>query len=166
MGWLPQIFRDAGVSASGAGVLLALTMAVSVPLSFVLPALAGRMRDQGVLAVALAGFGLLGYAGLWLAPANVPWLWAVLLGVANCAFPLALTMIGMRSRTGPGVVRLSAFAQCTGYLLSIPGPILVGALYQHTGGWGAPIALMVALLVPQTAAGVLAGRERHVEDEL
>ena len=101
-----------------------------------------------------------------LAPATVPWLWAVLLGVANCAFPLALTMIGMRSRTGPGVVRLSAFAQCTGYLLSIPGPILVGALYQHTGGWGAPIALMVALLVPQTAAGVLAGRERHVEDEL
>ena len=70
--------------------------------------------------------------------------WAVLLGVANCAFPLALTMIGMRSRTAAGVVRLSAFAQCTGYLISIPGPLLVGALYQHSGGWGLPIALMAA----------------------
>jgi CP family cyanate transporter-like MFS transporter len=165
MGWLPQIFRDAGVSADGAGLLLAVTMAISVPLSFVLPALAGRMRHQGGLAVALSLFGFAGYAGLWLAPAALPLLWALLLGMANCAFPLALTMIGMRSRSQPGVVRLSAFAQCTGYLLSIPGPVLVGALYQHTGGWGAPIALMVGLLVPQTAAGMLAGRDRHVEDE-
>ena len=166
MGWMPQIFRDAGVSAGEAGLLLAVTMAVSVPLSFVLPALAGRLRSQGGPAVAVAAFGLAGYAGLWLAPAALPLLWAVLLGMANCAFPLALTMIGMRSRSGPGVVRLSAFAQCTGYLLSVPGPILVGALYQYTGGWGAPIALAAALLVPQTVAGVLAGRDRHVEDEI
>ncbi len=64
------------------------------------------------------------------------------------------------------MVRLSAFAQCGGYLISIPGPILVGALYQHSGGWTAPITLMVAMLVPQAVTGVLAGRDRHVEDEL
>lgn len=74
-------------------------------------------------------------------------------------------MIGMRSRTGAGVVRLSAFAQSTGYLISIPGPLLVGVLYQHSGGWGLPLALMAALLVPQTIAGVLAGRDRKIEDE-
>ncbi|MET9879970.1 MFS transporter [Actinacidiphila glaucinigra] len=166
MGWLPQIFRDAGVSASTAGVLLAVTMVMGVPLSFVLPALAGRMRHQGGLAVGLGLFGIAGYGGLWAAPAAAPWVWALLLGISNCSFPLALTMIGMRSRTGGGVVRLSAFAQCTGYLLSIPGPILVGTLYQHTGGWDLPVAFMLALLVPQIAAGVVAGRDRAVEDEL
>ncbi|WP_326577156.1 MFS transporter [Actinacidiphila glaucinigra] len=166
MGWLPQIFRDAGVSASTAGVLLAVTMVMGVPLSFVLPALAGRMRHQGALAVGLGLFGIAGYGGLWAAPAAAPWVWALLLGISNCSFPLALTMIGMRSRTGGGVVRLSAFAQCTGYLLSIPGPILVGTLYQHTGGWDLPVAFMLALLVPQIAAGVVAGRDRAVEDEL
>jgi CP family cyanate transporter-like MFS transporter len=165
MGWLPQIFRDAGVSASTAGVLLAVTMVMGVPLSFVLPAVAGRMRHQGGLVVVLAAFGLAGYAGLWLAPGAAPLVWALMLGVANCAFPLALTMIGMRSRSGPGVVRLSAFAQSVGYLLSIPGPILVGALYQRSGGWGLPIALMAGLLVPQIIAGLLAGRSRHIEDE-
>jgi CP family cyanate transporter-like MFS transporter len=86
--------------------------------------------------------------------------------VGNCAFPLVLTMIGMRSRSGPGVVRLSAFAQSTGYLISIPGPILVGALNQATGGWGVPLALMIALAAPQLLCGVLAGRNRHIEDEL
>ncbi len=166
MGWLPQIFRDAGVSASTAGLLLAVTMVMGVPLSFALPAVAGRMRHQGGLAVVLAVFGLAGYAGLWLAPGAAPLAWALMLGVANCAFPLALTMIGMRSRSGPGVVRLSAFAQSVGYLLSIPGPILVGTLYQRSGGWGLPIALMAGLMVPQIVAGLFAGRARHVEDEV
>lgn len=165
MGWMPQIFRDAGVSAGTAGVLLAVIMAMGVPLAFVIPRVATRLRTQGPIVLVLGGSGLVGYAGLYLAPAGGAWIWALLLGVANCAFPLALTMIGMRSRTGAGVVRLSAFAQSVGYLLSIPGPLLVGVLYQHSGGWGLPLALMAGLLVPQTVAGVLAGRDRVIEDE-
>ncbi|MFJ9420422.1 CynX/NimT family MFS transporter [Streptomyces sp. NPDC101227] len=165
MGWMPQIFRDAGVSPGTAGVLLAVTMAMGVPLSFVLPRLASRMRHQGPLAVGLAVCGLAGYAGLWLAPAAGAWAWALLMGISNCSFPLALTMIGMRSSSSAGVAKLSAFAQSVGYLISIPGPLLVGALYQHSGGWGLPIALMAGLLVPQMLVGVLAGRDRRIEDE-
>ncbi|MFI9582899.1 CynX/NimT family MFS transporter [Streptomyces sp. NPDC052236] len=165
MGWMPQIFRDAGVPASTAGVLLAVIMVMGVPLAFVIPRLATRMKTQGPIVVALALCGLTGYAGLLLAPAAGAWVWAVLLGISNCSFPLALTMIGMRSRTGAGVVRLSAFAQSTGYLISIPGPLLVGVVYQHSGGWELPIGLMAGLLLPQIAMGVLAGRDRRIEDE-
>ncbi|MFF0285607.1 CynX/NimT family MFS transporter [Streptomyces sp. NPDC005262] len=165
MGWMPQIFRDAGVSAGTAGVLLAVTMAMGVPLAFVIPRVAARMKNQGPIVVFLCACGLVGYAGLYFAPAGGAWAWALLLGIANCAFPLALTMIGMRSRSGAGVVRLSAFAQSTGYLISIPGPLLVGVLYQHSGGWGLPIALMAGLMVPQMVAGILAGRDRTIEDE-
>lgn len=166
MGWMSQVFRDAGVSASTSGLLLAVTMVMGVPLAFVLPSVAARLRTQGPLVAILGAFGLSAYIGLWLAPAGGAWVWAVLLGISNCSFPLALTMIGMRARTPAGVVRLSAFAQSTGYLLSIPGPLLVGALYQHTGGWDLPIALMAGLMLPQIAAGLLAGRDRAVEDEI
>ncbi|MCX5225373.1 MFS transporter [Streptomyces sp. NPDC006553] len=165
MGWMPQIFRDAGVPASTAGVLLAVTMVMGVPLAFVIPRLATRMKNQGPIVVALGLCGLAGYTGLFLAPAAGAWVWALLLGISNCSFPLALTMIGMRSRTGAGVVRLSAFAQSVGYLISIPGPLLVGVLYQHSGGWGLPIVLMGGLMVPQMIVGTLAGRDRTVEDE-
>ncbi|MDT0466717.1 CynX/NimT family MFS transporter [Streptomyces gibsoniae] len=165
MGWMAQIFRDAGVSAGTAGVLLAVTMAMGVPLAFVIPRLATRLPHQGPIAVVLGICGLAGYAGLYWAPAAGAWAWALLLGIANCSFPLALTMVGMRARTSAGVAKLSAFAQSTGYLLSIPGPLLVGVLYQHTGGWGLPLALMAGLMVPQVAVGVLAGRDRTVEDE-
>ncbi|MFG2130040.1 CynX/NimT family MFS transporter [Streptomyces sp. NPDC048751] len=165
MGWMAQIFRDAGVPAGTAGLLLAVTMVMGVPLAFVIPRVAARLPHQGPIVLVLGVCGLAGYAGLYLAPAGGAWAWAVLLGVANCAFPLALTMVGMRARTGAGVAQLSAFAQSAGYLISIPGPLLVGVLYQHSGGWGLPIALMSALMVPQMVVGVLAGRDRTVEDE-
>ncbi|MEU0597356.1 CynX/NimT family MFS transporter [Streptomyces sp. NPDC006393] len=165
MGWMAQIFRDAGVSAGTAGLLLAVTMVMGVPLAFVIPRLATRLPHQGPIVVVLGVCGLAGYAGLYLAPASGAWAWALLLGVSNCAFPLALTMVGMRARTGPGVAQLSAFAQSTGYLISIPGPLLVGVLYQSSGGWGLPIALMTGLMIPQMVAGWLAGRDRTVEDE-
>ncbi|OQR63146.1 MFS transporter [Streptomyces maremycinicus] len=165
MGWMPQIFRDAGVPASTAGLLLAVTMAMGVPLAFVIPRVATRLPHQGPIVLALGGCGLVGYAGLYLAPAGGAWAWALLLGIANCAFPLALTMVGMRARTGTGVTQLSAFAQSTGYLISIPGPLLVGVLYQHSGGWGLPLALMAGLMIPQTVVGFLAGRDRTVEEE-
>jgi MFS transporter, CP family, cyanate transporter len=162
MGWLPQIFRDAGLSAETAGLLFAVTSVLGVPLSFALGAVAGRLRTQSGIAVVLGVFGLAGYTGLWAAPAAAPWLWAVLLGVANCSFPLALTMIGMRGRTSATVIRLSAFTQSAGYLLSIPGPILVGTLYQHTGAWHLPLAFMILLMLPQIATGYLAGRNRQL----
>ncbi|MCI3277053.1 CynX/NimT family MFS transporter [Streptomyces cylindrosporus] len=165
MGWMAQIFRDAGVAASTAGLLLAVTMVMGVPLAFVIPRVAARLPHQGPIVLALGACGLAGYAGLYFAPAGGAWAWALLLGVSNCAFPLALTMVGMRARSGAGVAQLSAFAQSTGYLISIPGPLLVGVLYQHSGGWGLPIALMAALMVPQMVVGVVAGRDRTVEDE-
>jgi MFS transporter, CP family, cyanate transporter len=162
IGWLPQIYRDAGLSADEAGLLFATTSFLGVPLGFALSALAGRLRSQSTMAAALAVFGIAGYLGLWWDPAAAPWVWALLLGVVNTAFPLVLTMIGLRGRTPGTVVRLSAFAQGVGYLLAIPGPTLVGLLHDHTGGWRVPLGFMVVLMIPQMIAGIAAGRDRQV----
>ena len=162
IGWLPQIYRDAGVSPELAGVLFAVTSFLGVPLSFVVTALAGRFRSQSAVAATLGFFGIAGYAGLWADPAAAPWVWALLLGVVNTAFPLVLTMIALRGRSPETVVKLSAFAQGVGYLIAIPGPILIGVLHEATGGWRVPLGLMVALMIPQLIAGWQAGRDRQV----
>jgi CP family cyanate transporter-like MFS transporter len=164
LGWLPQILRDAGVSAGTAGLLLALIPAVGIPFAFLIPALAAKLPNQGGLVVALSAVGFTGYVGLWLAPAALAWLWAVLLGISQAAFPLALTMIGLRGRSTAEVAHLSAFAQGIGYLIATPCPLLVGVLYQHSHGWHAPLAFMATLLIPQTVAGILAGRRRSSSD--
>ncbi|MEU6537029.1 MFS transporter [Streptomyces sp. NPDC047000] len=162
IGWLPQMFRDAGLSAESAGLLFSGTSLLGVPLSFALSAAAGRLRSQSGIAAGIGLCGLAGFAGLWASAGTAPWLWALLLGIANCSFPLALTMIGMRGRDGAGVVRLSGFVQSVGYLISIPGPLVVGALYGHTGGWRAPLSFVLVMTLVQIGAGVLAGRDRRI----
>ena len=80
-----------------------------------------------------------GYVGLMIAPYSLAVLWAVLIGVGTCTFPLVLTLIGLRSRTPAGTAALSGFTQSAGYLLAALGPFAVGALYDATGGWTWPL---------------------------
>ncbi|MFI2609811.1 CynX/NimT family MFS transporter [Kitasatospora sp. NPDC018619] len=165
MGWLPKIFQDSGIDKGTSGVLLAVTMVIGVPVSFVLPNLAARRGDQRLFVVLLACCGIAGYAGLALAPAGAPWVWSLLVGLSNCAFPLVLTMIGLRARTAGGVAQLSVFAQGVGYLIAVPGPILIGRIYDVTGEWYWPLGFLALLLVPQMLFGLRAARARHIEDE-
>ncbi|MFJ2510833.1 CynX/NimT family MFS transporter [Streptomyces griseoviridis] len=162
IGWLPQIFRDAGLSAGTAGLLFSVSSLLGVPLSLALSAVAGRLRHQSGLAVAIGACGFAGFGGLWFDPAAAPWLWAVLLGIANCSFPLALTMIGMRGRDSTTVARLSGFVQSIGYALSIPGPLVVGVLYDHADGWRLPLTFVLLLILVQIAVAVPAGRDRQI----
>jgi CP family cyanate transporter-like MFS transporter len=79
------------------------------------------------------------------------------------AFPLVLTMIGLRARAADVTVRLSGFAQSIGYVIAASGPLAVGALYDATGGWTAPIALLMVLLVPQLVSGWYAARPVQID---
>jgi CP family cyanate transporter-like MFS transporter len=164
-GWLARIFTDAGYSPTTAGLLLSLVIAMGIPVALLLPGLATRTRDQRPFVVVLVAAYVVGYAGLLLAPHAGAIAWAVLIGVGGGAFPLALLMMGLRSRTPAGTSALSGFAQSVGYLLAASGPLLVGVLHQATGGWVVPILLLLALLVPQLVAGLAAARDRRIEDE-
>ena len=166
LGWFAQRYRDAGFDAATAGVLLGVITGVGIPLSLVIPALADRMGDPSRLMVALMACYPVGYLGLLWAPSGGAWVWAVLVGAGMATFPLILTLIGLRARTAAGTAALSAFSQSIGYLVSVAGPVTVGALYDATGGWAAPLGLLAALCVPQLALGLAASRRRYVEDEL
>ena len=100
---------------------------------------------------------LAGYLGLLIAPATTPWLWAALLAVGTSAFPVILTLIGLRARTSAGTSALSGFSQSVGYVLAAPGPFLVGVIYEATGTWTVPLLFLSALTVPF----LIVGNSRH-----
>ena len=165
-GWLAQVFRDSGHSAHAAGLLLGITTAISIPLSFVIPAQTARVKDQRVLLTAIMVFYPIGYVGLLAAPGNVGWLWAATLGVGTCTFPFILTLIGLRARTPEGTAALSGFTQSVGYLIAVVGPFGVGALHDATDGWTVPLLVLLGLTLPQYLIGLLIARPTYVEDEL
>ncbi|WP_221487866.1 MFS transporter [Micromonospora carbonacea] len=165
MGWLAQLFRDAGFRPETAGLLLAGVTALGVPVALLMPTLAGRLRTLRPLVFGLTAFSAASYLGLALAPRGGALLWVALLALGQGAFPLILTTIGLRARTAEGTVALSAFAQSTGYVIAALGPLLVGVLYEATGGWTAPIGFLLAALAVQTGAGLVIARPRFVEDE-
>ncbi|GIF77644.1 CynX/NimT family MFS transporter [Asanoa siamensis] len=165
MGWLAQLFRDSGFSPSTAGLLLAGVTLFALPFALLMPTLAGRVRRVDLLIVGLTVLSGISYAGLAVAPHGGAVLWVTLMGIGQTVFPVSLVVIGLRARTPEGTVALSAFAQSVGYTLAALGPLLVGILYEATGGWIAPLGVLTAALVVQGAAGVLISRPRYVEDE-
>jgi CP family cyanate transporter-like MFS transporter len=165
MGWLAQLFRDAGYSPQDAGLLLAGVTALGVPIALFMPAIATRLRTLRPVVLALTAASTLAYLGLAVAPHAGALLWVGLLAVGQGAFPLILTALGLRARTAEGTVALSAFSQAIGYSIAALGPLLVGLLYEATGGWSLPIGFLLVALAVQTLAGLAIARPRFIEDE-
>ncbi len=163
LAWLPSIFRSHGASAAHAGLLLSLTMAVGLVGALTLPGIAGRSRDQRLLVLVCCLLAAAGLLGILLAPMSAPYLWTVLLGLGqNAAFPLALMLIVMRGGSVATTEGLSTLAQSVGYALAALAPLAVGALHGLTSSWTPALILLLALLVPQLAIGLVAGRDRQL----
>ncbi|MBB6437239.1 CynX/NimT family MFS transporter [Streptomyces candidus] len=161
--WMPTIFTDHGMSRSTAGVIFAFNNLIQVAGAFAVPLLAGRMRSQRPLIALVTSLVATGYVGLMAAPVAGAWLWSGILGIGQGgAVGLALTLIVLRSGDAVTAARLSGMAQTIGYLLAAAGPLAAGAVYQMTGSWTVPIALMLGVCATALAVGLFAARDRKV----
>lgn len=162
MGWIPEVFKGAGMDGSTAGVLLGILLLVGVPINMVLPPLVTKTRGQSGWAVLLAILAVAGLLGLLLAPMSAPLVWALLIGTGMSAFPLALVLISLRTRNAADTGQLSAMAQSIGYLIASCGPFLFGLLHDLTSGWSASLVSILVVVVIQGGIGVIAGRPRTI----
>src|SRR5699024_7351014 len=140
-GWLPQIYRDAGVGSTEAGLLLASTVGI------------------GVLSA-------IGYLGLLWWPADARWIWAILLGIAGMAFPTSISLLPARSVDPDVTARLSGFVQPVGYILAGVGPLVIGALYTASNSWTTSLLVLLTLTLLMAIAGALSSRNINVDDQL
>ena len=163
LSWLPSIFQSHGIGATRAGVLLAVSLIVQLPVSLTVPAIAARRASQRGLAVAFTVVTGVGFTGLLVAPVSGAWVWVTLLGIGQGAcFPLSMTMIVLRSTHATQTAALSTLVQTVGYLIAATGPLVMGVLHDATDSWRLALALLVAATVPQAALAMGAGRNLHV----
>jgi CP family cyanate transporter-like MFS transporter len=162
--WLPQILIDDGMSANAAGVWLSVFAILSLPPALVAPIAAARMRNPIGLIVFFVACFVVSYVGLLVAPSGPVWLWIVLGGLGPGAFPVLLALMNLRTRTSAGAASLSGFTQGVGYAVAGTGPLLVGVLYDATGGWTAALLFLIGTLVVLLVAAVVACRPVMLED--
>ena len=163
-GWFARFLHAHGLSESAAGWMVALLSALGIPTSMIAPVVPQR-HHRALLTVLVACFAG-AYVGLGLAPVGGAWIWMVLAGIGNGMFPLALTMIGLRSRSPESTGALSAFVQAIGYIVAGTGPLLFGVLYGATHSWVLPMTLLWISLGLAWITGLIACRPTFVDDEM
>jgi CP family cyanate transporter-like MFS transporter len=165
-GWFATLWRDAGFTATEAGLLVGLLAGTAIPLSLWAPPRLARSADPRTLLFAIMGCYVVGYLGLMVAPASLAIVWALLVGVGTTTFPLILVLVGLRARTPEGTAALSGVTQSFGYLVAAAGPFTIGALYDATDGWTWPLALLLVTVVPLFVVAAYVARPIYVEDQL
>jgi CP family cyanate transporter-like MFS transporter len=157
--WLPSILEAHGFSEGGAGGLLALANALQFAPAFLVPVLAGRLRTQTGLLMALsllAGGAIVGVLA-W-TPGAV--LWMTLLGIGQGgALGLALVLPVLRGASAAAVASLTAMTLAVGYALAAFGPFIAGVLHDVTGSWTASVLFMLVVTVLEIPSGWRATRE-------
>ncbi|MEW4426487.1 MFS transporter [Paenibacillus pabuli] len=163
--WLPEILSTQGFNPSSAGLMLSMMQMVSVPVTFVIPILAGRMKDQRVLTAITCTCLILGYAFLLSGISSLVTVGVVLAGIGGGAsFGLVTMFFVLRTADARQAAGLSGMAQSFGYMLAAGGPLLFGLIHDWTHGWTIPLLLQVALAIVLLIAGIMASKNRLIGD--
>lgn len=157
--WLPTIFRDRGVDARDAGLLLTALSVSSVLTALTVPSLATRLGNQSALAVAVTLPTCVGLLGIVSSADSWALVWAVLLGLGQGGqLSLAMTLMNLRASNARDAASLSSMAQTVGYVLAAAGPLVCGAVHSATQRWEPSIVFLLVVTIPMAAAGAVAGR--------
>ncbi|MGC0364864.1 CP family cyanate transporter-like MFS transporter [Rhodococcus sp. 27YEA15] len=162
--WIPTILHDAGASDAFSGSMVGMFSVIGLVAAFAAPTLCARMTNPFPIVIVCAFCYLIGFAGLYFAPMTAPIVWILILGFGPSAFPMALTLINLRTRTHVGSSALSGFTQGLGYTVACLGPLLVGVLHDATNGWSVPFFFLTVAVGVGLAGAYVACKPRMLED--
>ncbi len=162
LGWLAAAYEYRGWNATDAGWLLAVNSLAQLAGALVLPALTDRFRDRRWALLPAGTASLTGCIWLLAWPDTLPWLASIVLGVGvGAGFSLALVLIVDYAADTTASTRLAAMVFLVGYGAAAVAPVLVGALRDWTGGFGAAFALLVATSATQLIIATRLGPARR-----
>ncbi len=160
--WLPALLTDAGFTDVEAGNIHGVMQLVSATPGLLLIPVISRMKDQRLVAAAVAGVAALGTAGLAAAP-GLALIWGSCIGFGTgAAIILGLMFIGLRTNNPLQAAALSGMAQSVGYLLAACGPICAGAIHDMTQSWAVMFYGCAVLCILLGLLGLGAGRDLRI----
>lgn len=163
--WLPKVLVDYGMAAKDTGWLLFLIQIAMIPIMFFGPIIAHRMKDQRLMAVAVAA-GMLGSILIFfLFKLEGIYVAAVLLGLSNgMSFSLSILFFSLRAKTTANAIKISGMAQSVGYLIAAFGPPIFGKLHEVDPSWNYSFYCLAGSIILLLITGIKAAENKFVEE--
>lgn len=163
LAWLPSLLIDGGATAAEAGGVLGITTIAGVPFGMLLGSNLKRFKSLSVPAAIASGLTTIGMA-LLLDP-KLSLIAGIIIGLGQAStFPISLNLISTRATTVAQTTELSTLSQGYGYLAAALGTFVFGWLRDVSGSWVLPVLLLVLLSALQLYSGLVAGRNRVIEN--
>lgn len=164
--WLPEFLLSHGTPINEAGIYLSILQLAIIPLTFVTPIFAEKLKNQVLITFVTGLLFVLGILMLMLQP-NWAFLGIILIGVASgLAFGLVNTFFGLRTENGLTAAKLSGMSQSVGYLFAAIGPLLFGILHDATNSWNTSFGILLVTSIIIMIIGSRAGRNITIEQTL
>ena len=156
--WLPSYLGDTiGLAPTAAGSTASLFQIAAILGAFGVPLLAVKTKPWVPVAI-VAALWLSLPVGLLAAP-GAYWLWATTGGIAQGGgFTAIFSIIARTAGSDAQTASASARVQFGGYLAATLAPPFAGWLNTATGGWTAPLLLILAATLAFTITGLWAAR--------
>jgi MFS transporter, CP family, cyanate transporter len=164
--WMPEVLKAQGLDADSAGWMLSLLQFSQLPITFIIPIIAGKVKDQRLIVVGVTVLYLLGYGGVLAGATSLTPVFMIIIGVAcGASFGLAMMFFTLRTRTPHEATEVSGMAQSFGYMLAAIGPVLFGFLHDFTSGWTVPMLIIIVASLALFLSGIKAGKNVFVLPE-
>lgn len=158
--WLPTILIDNGATPHRASELLAAVNVTAIPFTLVVALLVYRTRSQRWATTAGSVLLAAGLCGISFGPTEQALMWTLVFGAGHgAATGTAFSLPLLRTRNAQGTAALGGMSQTAGYAMAALGPVGAGALYDLTHSWTPLLVALIALIVFQGLAGLIAGRD-------
>ena len=162
-GWFPTILQSRGFSVDEAGVAASMLQLITLPFTFLVPFLCGRVRPFALMVAANGAVtaGLLLF--IFCPTRGLHYVAMAVMAVGMGAiFSLCNLLLSLRTRNAAETTALSGMAQCIGYILAAVGPVVMGRLFDLTASWYPPLIFLFAMLVVNIVSSQLSAREGYL----
>lgn len=163
--WLPVVLSDYGMRGNEPGWILFVVQISMIPITFVGPIVASKMKDQKAMIVFICTIMLASI--LMFAWLKTEWIYAtaVLLGLSNgLSFSLSILFFSLRTKSSANAIKVSGMAQSVGYLIAAFGPAIFGKLHDWDPSWEWSFYFLGSSIILMFYFGIQAARRKFVED--
>ncbi|HFK5512644.1 TPA: CynX/NimT family MFS transporter [Elizabethkingia anophelis] len=163
--WLPAVLGDYGMTGNAPGWVLFAIQIAMLPITFVGPIIANKMKDQKIM-IFFVCIPMLASV-LMFAWLKSDWVYftAILLGLSNgLSFSLSILFFSLRTKSSANAIKISGMAQSVGYLIAAFGPPVFGKLHDWGSGWQSSFYFLVVAVLLMFFFGFRAAGGRYVED--